>query len=460
MKADVGQFLAAGVVSIVLIATALILWPGAGIITTAAAVAIIAVAMVTAWLNCPWFSRAGSWALLIVMTLAIIGDIININYYTVAAGATASNPVLLNYDACRDWSCACTINYGDACPPQFYPGGMSYLVAGLLTVFGRSVAVPIFFDTLCYGLAVMLISGVGYRLSRNDKRVALATLVIAVTMCYLFAQATLILKDTPLTMSMAAVAYVMVSWAMEAESRPSAGQILMLVGGLFLIALLRQHMLLMVAVGAVLFSLGRRPDLRFILLLVGVLCLYWLWGRYVMAPAAEAVNTLTAEDHVEIVQTSAQTAPLDKLIGDYTKLPFYVKILLLPLSVAVQFLIPFPWNFDRDVIFGPVDAVAHLGYTWYLAGALIIYWLFACIKRAGRPMALTVIWGVILTCLTAYISSGRVSRYCLPLLPLLLPAAGWVAIYCRREKALKVWLVVFAVLLAATLIVCYKMQKG
>lgn len=460
MKADVRAFFVGGAVSIALIATALVLWPGAGVITTAMAVAIIALTMIATWRQCPWYSREGSWALLAIMTLAIIGDIININYYTVAAGATASNPVLQNYDACRDWTCACAINYGDVCPPEYYAGGMSYLVAGLLRIFGRSVAVPIFFDTWCYGLAVMLISGIGYRLAGNDRRVALATMIVTVTICYLFAQATLILKDVPLTLSMAAVVYVMASWAMDDIARPTAVQILMLVIALLLIALLRQHMLVMVAVGAVLFIAGCRGDLRFIILLAAVVCLYWIWGHYVMPPAAEAINTITAESHVEIVQTSGQTAPLDNLIGDYTKLPFYVKMLLLPLSVAVQFLIPFPWNFERDIIFGPVDAVAHFGYTWYLAGALIIYWIFACMRRAGRPMELTIIWGVILTCVTAYISSGRVSRYCLPLLPLLLPAAAWVLVYCRREKALKVWLGVFAVLLAATLVICYKMQNG
>ncbi|MDE6287711.1 MAG: hypothetical protein K2M00_02870 [Muribaculaceae bacterium] len=454
------SFIVAVLACIALIAAALVLWPGAGILTTAVAAAVIAVSLAIAWRGCPWYSRAGSWVLLIVMTLAILGDIINVNYYTVASGTTASNPVLVNYDACRDWSCAVMIDYGDECPPQFYPGGMSYLVAGLLKVFGRSVAIPIFFNTWCYGFAVMLIAGIGYRLAGNDRRVAFATLLTAVSMCYLFAQSTLIIKDVPLTLGMAAVVYVMAEWAMAGKARPQARQLVMLVAGLLMIALLREHMLLMIAVGAVMFFFGCRYDMRFAALFAGILCLYWIWSNYILAAPAEVINTVTAEAHVEIVQQSGQTAPLDNLIGDYTTLPFYTKILLLPLSVVVQFLIPFPWNFERDIIFGPVDAVAHLGYTWYFAGALILYWLFACVRRTSRPMGVTVIWGIILTCLTAYISSGRVSRYCLPLLPMMLPAAGWVLVNCRRDRALKVWLGVFAVLLAATLVICYKMQKG
>ena len=103
-------------------------------------------------------------------------------------------------------------------------------------------------------------------------------------------------------------------------------------------------------------------------------------------------------------------------------------------------------------------AVAHISYFWYLAGALIIYWIFGCAYRAPRRQQLTVVWGVILTVITAYMSSGRISRYCLPYLPLLLPAAAIVALDCRRRRSLWIWLAVFAALLLTALLICYSMQ--
>lgn len=69
-----------------------------------------------------------------------------------------------------------------------------------------------------------------------------------------------------------------------------------------------------------------------------------------------------------------------------------------------------------------------------------------------------VAWGVVLTAGIALMTSGRVSRYCLPLLPLLLPAAASAVVYARRERSLQIWMGVFVALMVPGLVICYKLQ--
>ena len=71
-----------------------------------------------------------------------------------------------------------------------------------------------------------------------------------------------------------------------------------------------------------------------------------------------------------------------------------------------------------------------------------------------------VLWGVALTLITAYSDAGRASRYCLPLLPLLLPAAAQTALLDRRRRPLHVWLAIFTIILAATLAVCHHLHTA
>ena len=52
------------------------------------------------------------------------------------------------------------------------------------------------------------------------------------------------------------------------------------------------------------------------------------------------------------------------------------------------------------------------------------------------------------------------SRYYLPLLPALLPAAAYVVVNHWRCRAFKIYAVVYALLIAVVLIVAYNMQMS
>lgn len=402
-------------------------------------------------------SKATRYIALASATLSVILVIINANYFTAAAGRTAADPLLLNFDAMRDWTWGCSLAYGDPAPDAPV-SGMSYITAGILWLFGRSIAYPIFFVSLCYAVAIVMIGSIGFRLT-GRRETGTATMAIGATMCFLLAHSSVLVKDIPVTCMFAIIIDRMVDvYGRKSGFRPADAAILIPV--LALLLLMRHNMSFMLATGCLLFMIGsnRRTSAHMIVLALAALIGGQIVNRLVMPSPDDIMNTITADECALMILPDDSTRPWDNITGDYTTLPFYIKLMWLPVSVAIQFLLPFPWGFERHVCFGPGVAVAHISYFWYLAGGLILYWIFACAYKAPRNRQLLIVWGVILTVITAYMSSGRIARYCLPYLPLLLPAAAMVLLDCRRRRSLWIWLAVFSALMLAALLICHSMQ--
>lgn len=445
---------AACFIAVALVAYAL---PGAGIGVSVAAYAVIIAAALATLRASGIDSIATRSIALVSSTLSTILVIINVNYFTVATGHTVADPLLQNFDAMRDWSWACHMAFGDD-QPDLFVSGMSYATAGILWLFGRSIAYPIFFVSLCYAIAIVMIGSIAYRLT--DRRdVATTAMVMGAMMCFLLAHSSVLVKDLPVTCTTAIIVDRIVCIYRQRRSL-NIKDIALLTPTLALLLILRHNMSFMIAVGCALFLIGAAPRTRLSLITLAVTVLIGgqIVNRVVMPSPDNIINTISADECALMILNDEATRPWDNIVGDYTQLPFYTKLLWLPVSVAIQFLLPFPWGFERHVCYGPGVAVAHVSYFWYLAGALILYWIFARARKAPRSRQLLIAWGVVLTIITAYMSSGRIARYCLPYLPMLLPAAALVVTDCRRQRSLWIWLSVFAILLAAVLIICYSMQ--
>lgn len=416
--------------------------------------------------RCDGRSTAGWYTLAAALTLSMAGAIVSVWYFTTASGGTLENPVLNNFDAARDWAWGCHYVFGDDVPPKYYATGVGYWVAACLTVFGRSVACPIYVNVLCYVLTVIAVGSVAWKATGN-RRTATAAMIITASIGYLLSQSTIIIKDVPVTLLMACIAYVFVSRANGAANAPlKTSHAVMLVAAILLLSILRHNILPMAALGAVIFAVRRRGiDWSLIGVAVIAVAVRAAMLQWVLPQTGTMMSVVTAESSAQIILTNPYTMGYDSMLGDYTTMPFYRKLLWLPASVVVQFLIPFPWNWTRDVVFSPVQVVAHCGYMWYAAGALILYWIGSSRRReSSDALRRLVLWGVLLTVLTAYISSGRVSRYCLPYLPMLLPAAADVVVSaCAARgvrRSLTLWLGIFAAALAVTLIVCHSLQSS
>lgn len=466
MKSETRYIWILGVLCAAAVLAMALLLPGARLSFLLPAAFAVGALSVLMYGHTRFYTPAGMMVIMAAYTLVVCGIIWNVNFYTEVSGGSYSAPVLVNNDARTDWELAVHRAFG--VPLTMFDGFMGvryygYIIQGLIVAFGCDIGVPLIFNSLCYVLLLILIGAIAWQLTAN-RAVATATMAVGALMCYLMVQATVLIKDVPLTMCVAAAVLVMVKW--HKGDKVSLSDMCLLAVALAGIAFLRANFLLMLLLGVALFSIrpGRnqvilKVDVRFIWLGFVVVAIFFVMHTFFTFPTV--AENVDAHYGTGVFVHHQNVRAWDRMLtDDYEAMSIWRRLLWLPASVIVQFLIPFPWNFARDMIFGPTECVAHFGYFWYYAGAVLLYWIFALQRRSAAGMRLLVLWGVLLTVATAYMMSGRVSRYCLPYLPMLLPAVGWVLAVHTRRRSLWIWLGVFTVLLVPVLIVCHHLQSS
>jgi len=136
------------------------------------------------------------------------------------------------------------------------------------------------------------------------------------------------------------------------------------------------------------------------------------------------------------------------------------KLLMLPLTVSVQFITPFPWLIYEEPTF--TNYVARIGYGWYLIGGIAAFYYLFLSWRRRENMGAWAWWPALAFIIIAYVMAGSVTRYVLPFQPLFIPVV--VFMLCRLykggrwAKSFKRWSIFFVILLAVTLVVCFELQ--
>lgn len=417
----------------------------------------IAVAALTSLIysRCSFRSLGGALVLFFAVGMSYCGALANIWWFTTAHSATDQMPWLANFDAANDWNLAVGFITGTGdlqSVPRFY----GYFMGALMSVLGHSVVVPIMFNVLCYALLLLVMGALGWSLT-GSRRYATILMALTGAMSYLTVLSTIIMKDVPLTLCMALVAWQMVRLRHRMKSRFPATPFILLLTAVCAIALLRPNSLLFVVLGCAIMGVSLRPfrisvpiALTALLALTLCIAMHYLPFHY---PAV--TDQLLVADSSYHQVFSAGSARWDHMVGIYDQLPIWKKILWLPVNVVVQFFIPLPWTCGNYIDFGVTMPYAHFGFAWYFAGAMILYALWNSAGARVSSWMLLAWWGIACTIITAYVSAGHVSRYCIPLLPLLLPAAARAFRYMNGTKSFYIWLGVSTAGIAIALSIAY-----
>ena len=446
-------FIPSAALCLAAIVVCLCLMPGVGLIRFVTASVAISLITSCTFLRCPFRSRGGAIVLLLAFTLTACGVIANVHWFTAGLGGDCAHPVLLNSDAALDWGAASGQSVERV-------RNYSRLIGALLALFGTDITVPLLFNQLCYMLTLLLTGAIAWALTA-DRRVATVAMAAALLVFYLGVQATVLIKDVPLTMLMGIVALLCVRLY---KSAAKCQLPLWLALALTTLAMmfLRDNIMFFLALGFGMMALRFRPlriDWHFGVAVV--LCLAARGILPLLQPDATTVASSLSLDTARYIQFPGSNADAwDRILGDYSAISLAGRLLWLPVALAVQFVIPLPWNCMSYIDFGLTEPLAHCGFFWYIAGALVLYWLFADMRHAGGGFRRLTLWGVAMTVLTAYATGGHVSRYCLVYLPTLLPAAAWVAVRDYRRRNLWLWLGIFTLALAVVLAVAWHIQKG
>lgn len=427
---------------------AVAVWPGVMPVRLVGAFAMVGIIVALAWHACRWRSYAGAMLLLVALTLLLCGTVANVNYFTYGSGGTLTHPVLQNTDAYLAWWAGVALIAEDVVPMYFvsYP---TYLV---ITLFARDIFIALMPGVLCALLTLVSVGELTWQLTRR-RDMATAAMVAMSLMCYFMVQATVLIKDVPLTLGMCLTALAFMRWYRKA-GRAAATWGLALAGWA-LVATYRPNMLYFIVLGAVIFAVRRRPDWQLAVIVVLSLVV-WAIIDSAIPGHPDALRMAAGSPKYDI--SEVKTIAWDKVSGHYSQFPVWKKLCLLPASMVLQFLIPFPWNWCRDTVFGPTVAIAHFGFFWYLAGGVFLYWLFTSVRRSPALMVRVALWGVLLYAAIAYSYNGRISRYYMPEIPLIMPAVAYTVITAWRTRRFRIWMCTFCVLMAVALVICHHLH--
>lgn len=136
------------------------------------------------------------------------------------------------------------------------------------------------------------------------------------------------------------------------------------------------------------------------------------------------------------------------------------RLLLLPLTMSVQFVTPFPWLASEEPTIA--NDICRITYGWYIVGGITLFYYLFLSWRRNENMGIWAWWPAAVYVVLAYVVAGSVSRYLLPVEPLFVPVCLFVL--CRLHegcwrKAFKGWSIFFVILLVVTLLICLELER-
>ena len=415
-----------------------------------------------------WCTHTGRIVFGLLGALMVGLAVLTIWKITVHQGLSLSNPFLGSDD--RIYYLWAQHHYDGSCPaPRTAFIGFPLLMLGLWKVLGMSVVWPLAMNVMFTLITVVMAAAItvrllGKRVPYSDRWLGTLGLCLTATLMFFISQGLRIQKEAMVYMAIAFAGFVLAG--MNNRSNKSMN--------------LSWHDLAIWIIACILLSLGRTTYLYFVALgLVILTVAYWRANfrkavlLAIVAVIAFIVGNLLArysvEGHLDIVQGgyymqkqylgSAVQQPYLDLIGKYFYYPVWLRLLILPLPCAVQFIIPFPWVYSD---FSILNILPRIAWGWYAIGGIALFYYFFMSWRRGLNLGAWAWWPAVIFVIIAYVVAGTVSRYLLPIEPLAVPIAVYVIARLREgvmRRTFKWWTLVYVVVLIATLIVCYHIQQ-
>ena len=366
------------------------------------------------------FLLAGVWLTALAVSSAY--------FSTVAVGATFEHPILSG-DAKGYFSQALYFYDGshEAVPMTFY--GTSLLMAAIWHLLGVSLAWPLVLNVSCTLAAMAVYAWAAQALMRRAAPDADAATVVAVALLilttwgYFCAVGASMLKEAQVFLPMSLVFAALTLFTGPSAHRHRWHTVALLAVGCTVLALVRAKFLYFVGLGVVMAAAtaqGRR-QWRTAAALFAVVFAAWLLGNVTAGHRyTVAVQMQTIAGHEMLRQSFGIKQVLIGIIGDYYSLGQVHRLLLTPFSMAVQYIIPFPWG-ASGVSLG--EFVSRSPWGWYAAGGLALFY-YGYASWRGQPLGLLAWWPVAVAAIIAHLTAGTVSRYMLVFRPMLLPAVA------------------------------------
>jgi hypothetical protein len=346
--------------------------------------------------------------------------------------------------------------------------GLSVLTMLLWKVLGISIVYPLAMNMMLTLIAIVLSGKITARLlagKMDGQKAEFLAMLFTAAVCYFLGCATILLKEPMIYVGVALVGYALAGFAKSTTLKWLGWKdIAAFAGGCLLLASVRNTMLYFMAVGIIILTFTSIKLLwrQSAVLLAIAAVIFALGAQFAHFSPDEHVGVIKGDAASEDYLVSNEQSAYSTRLGNYFSYSSVKRALLLPVTCTVQYVVPFPWNFGRDTVYGYSEAYMHVGYPWYAIGGLILFFFIAVWWRKGSGgLNLWALWALACWAITAYLFAGSVSRYVLPFVPLLVPMAVDIVDELenkRRTAAFKYWVAIYVIILAAGLIVCHNIS--
>lgn len=424
------------------------------------------------WVSMPVRTTFIALGMLLVMLSAY-----NIWLCTAGSGHTLAMPALES-DSKTYFKWA-SHYYDGSCPApktvHFF--GLPVMMLTTWILLGQNITWAFAVNLMFTLLSIVMFGMMGTRLLQNrvkaaPNKVMFWVMFISCFLGFYYSQAIAIQKEAMNYFGIASTGYVMAGMAVGG-SRTHAQmwrEFALFVLGSFVLIFTRANMAYFVLAGLVLVVVDNRRMWRWSVACAAVVVIFSYFGMYVFAHDAQIDHQLRVVAGAwgggdmtnRLFLLGSSQAPLKHILGDYFHYSVLHKALLLPVTVTSQFLIPFPWFTAEPATFHVM--MCRSTYIWYIVGGICLFYYGAFSWRKGNGLGAVAFWPLIAYCATAYATGGSLVRYTLPFQPAFAILAVYVLLHLREDKRWRkpfvLWTAVYAVALAATLIVCYHVQMS
>lgn len=415
----------------------------------------------------------GRVLLLIVGTLLAIYSIYSMKVWSAPTDFSLEMPNLTSDDGgYYSWALS---HYDGRCPsPQVTYKGVPLFMLLMWRVLGVSIVWPLALNYTFALLSIVITGKTANRLlSRHfasipGSSISLGAMLIVSLLCFLLSQTVRIQKEASCMLGFVLVGYSLVGMSEieKASNRRRWTDLMAFSLGTLLLALVRTNVVYFVALGAVMMSFSNKMAhwKRGAVLAILSLSLTFLFNYLFNYTIEHQMVILNGGDAMaRDFKINGAQQPYLSLIGNYYYFPHWKRLLLLPITTGIQYIIPFPWVYDlqsSDVM----SLLPRVRLMWYIVGgACIYYYLYInVVHYKNRNLGMWAWWPLASFALMAYVTGGLVSRYALPLQPLFAVIALFVFLRVKQglyRRSFMIWMCVYTFVLLAVLQFGYLTQS-
>ncbi len=419
-----------------------------------------------------YWCHAGHWLLLAVGSLLAMYVVLSIKVCTVDVEYTLEEPLL--YSDSGSYYAWALSHYDGRCPEPKLPfKGLPLFMLWQWRVLGVSIAWPLALNYMFTMLTIVMTGKVACRMlcrkftDVQPSTIATMAMLLVSFMGFLISQGLRIQKEAGCALGLLLVGYTLAGMASgETLTRSHRYRdIAIFVTGCLLMAMVRTNFVYFAVAGAIMMTFSnRRANWKYGAMLAVLAAVITVAFSIMFSYSfGQQYRTIDGGDAMALAyKTGVVQQPYANIIGDYYHYPEWKRLLLLPVTAGVQFVIPFPWLYDYSgaTIFALLPRFRLMWY--FVGGACLHYFLYITILHPkSNNLGMWAWWPLALFMIIAFITGGSVSRYALPLQPLFVVIALYVLLKVKRghyRRSFTLWMIIYAFVLVAILVMCYNAQ--